>query len=43
MLEESDLSLDETQEDDILQVSDEENAHLTAQYSEEGLKRRSCK
>ena len=31
--------MDKTQADDILQVSDVENAHLIAQYSEEEVKK----
>jgi hypothetical protein len=31
--------MDESQTDDIPQVSDEENAHLTAPYSEDELKK----
>ena len=37
--DESDFSLDESRRDDIPQVSDEENAYLTAPYSEEEVKK----
>jgi hypothetical protein len=38
-LEEGSFSMDESRTDDIPLVSDEENAHLTAPYTEEEVKK----